>query len=60
MPSLGLGHSCCPGSSMAGPAPFWLHLWLSWPPAVSMSAVFAYISMLSVHNPIVLLFVVSL
>ena len=27
MPSLGLKHSCCPGSSMAVPGTFWLYLW---------------------------------
>ena len=26
MPSLGLGHSCCGGSPMAGQGPFWLQL----------------------------------
>ena len=26
MPSLGLEHSCCGGSSMAGQGPCWLHL----------------------------------
>ena len=52
MPSLGLEHSCCHGSSMAGPAPFWLHVWLFWRPAGSMSAVYGYISVLSAYNPI--------
>ena len=28
MPVPGLGPSCCPGSSMAGPGPFWCQLGL--------------------------------
>ena len=51
MLGLGLGPSCCPGSSMAGPGPSRFHLWLSLRPAASMFAVLAYISVLSGGQP---------